>query len=777
MRNSGVAVEWMGVAGRRRGSLRYSGEDELSGSGGRLKDWLGRAAGPIASVLARARKPRGHGISLRTKLIVCILTAGIASIIGLGVVVYRSGADAISSQVENRLTQIREIRGKQVQNQLDSLANAFGALSTDISVAAAISLLRDGWAELGYGREADTRRARLADYYRERVLPQVAGGGRTILTETDLLPRTDRGQDLQALFIAGNPAKAGEREALRDHPVSNPYTLAHGTYHAWFAELALRFALHDIVLVEPEDGVVVYSVEKEIDLGTKLIGGPHADSGLGRLVREVLRDPKRGEVRYSDFSFYLPSDNRPMMFIATPVFSQWKLIGVVAGKIPTSMLNDILSGQNRWSEEGLGESGEVYIVGADRLLRSESRFMIEQPERFLDQLAGFGVPAEEVEQIRARGTAVMLRRVGTEAADGAFGRRSETRVLRDYRGITVLSSYAPLPLRGLDWAIVAEIDEDEAFRPLKDFGRTVTITTSILGFILTMLAFWLSSWLLTPLWTLVTTVGRLEAGERGVEITRQSDDEVGRLAGAFSGLSQRIDGLNQQIDRKNEVYELMLGQLFPEGVARRLRRGEDYTVESAANATVVYLSLFGVQDTFGDHDGGPSFEMLNDLVEILDGLAEEAGIDKVKSTGEHYVGVCGLHVPRLDHARRAIGFAVRAQAAVEQYARSRERSIRVCVALASGVVHAGLIGRRRFVYDVWGQPCSDARRIAMGLAFDRIGLLESTYNLLGRPDVFEESSSELSPSLGTIVCHTAAIADISFLAGGAASGSGVRKAS
>ena len=124
-----------------------------------------------------------------------------------------------------------------------------------------------------------------------------------------------------------------------------------------------KYGYYDIFLIDP-DGYIFYTAARESDYQTNIIDGKYSDSSLGQLVREVLESKKYG---VADFAPYAPSNGDPAAFIAEPVVHDGKVDMVVALQLPLDGINAIMT-----HREGMGESGETYLVGEDLLMRSDS---------------------------------------------------------------------------------------------------------------------------------------------------------------------------------------------------------------------------------------------------------------------------------------------------------------------------------------------------------------------------------------------------------------------
>ncbi len=201
---------------------------------------------------------------------------------------------------------------------------------------------------------------------------------------------------------------------------------------------------YDIFLFDA-DGNLVYTVFKESDFATNLVTGPWKDSDLGSAFRAARDNPRPGFQAFFDFKAYAPSNGAPAAFVSTPVLgADGHLLGVFAVQMPIGEMNTIMQ-----DTAGLGETGETYLVGGDRLMRSNSRFS-EEPT-------------------------LLKRTVDTEAVRLALKGESDVALLPDYRGETVFSAYQPLTFAGVTWAMLAEIGEAELLAPVAAM-RTFMLT-------------------------------------------------------------------------------------------------------------------------------------------------------------------------------------------------------------------------------------------------------------------------------------------------------------
>ncbi len=221
------------------------------------------------------------------------------------------------------------------------------------------------------------------------------------------------GTEELALREGGGPEYGWRHHQL--HPLARQFVLGRGYYDFFLIGL---------------DGTIYYTVEKESDFAGRLTGTALADSHLAQVWRRALALPP-GQVATSDMWPSAPSNDDPAIFMALALRDGLgEAIGVIAFQLPTARLVEIMNYRS-----GMGETGETYLVGRDRLMRSNSRFV--ERSTILQQSVDTSTVAEAL--------------AGNEGYD----------YVPDYRGIEVLSAYTRFELDGIQWAMMAEMDRAE----------------------------------------------------------------------------------------------------------------------------------------------------------------------------------------------------------------------------------------------------------------------------------------------------------------------------
>ncbi len=194
------------------------------------------------------------------------------------------------------------------------------------------------------------------------------------------------------------------------------------------------YGYYDLFLFNP-DGYAFYTAAKEADYQTNLLTGKYSSSNLGKLVKQVADTKQFGLI---DFAPYAPSNNEPCAFIAQPVINNGQVEIIVALQLSLESINKIMQ-----EREGMGKTGETYLVGSDYLMRSDS---------YLDP---------NNHSVKASFANPNSGSVKTEAIEEGLAGKDGNKIIIDYNGNRVLSAYTPLKVGNETWVLVGEIDEHE----------------------------------------------------------------------------------------------------------------------------------------------------------------------------------------------------------------------------------------------------------------------------------------------------------------------------
>ena len=652
-------------------------------------------------------------LSIRSKLLLLLMVSGLAAALAISSIGYVRSDQALRAAVWDQLLAVRETKKGDIIRYLDSQERAFAVLAAQGQVQVALPAFRTAVAALA-AQPAAAELADLTAFYQTDILPQLPEAGRPLSADT-LLPTDAQGVRLQQRYIANNPNQQGKRD-LYEGPSATPdaYDAVHKTYHAHFLNMMRQLKLYDIFLIDDQTGDVLYTVEKEIDFATNLTNGPYRNSGLAQAFRTVRDAPAdQNGVVFVDFDHYGPSFGAPAAFLAAPVFQNGNRVGIIVGQVSIDEMNAALTSGGDWINEGLGTSGEVYLVGGDGYARSDSRFLIEDKAGYLDQLAKLGVEPAEIAAIDQSGHSVLNQHFATLAVERAQSGETGADTIRDYRGIEVLSAYAPIDFGGHRWAIIAEKDVAEALGPLHDLRRVILIATGAIAMAITIFALISARAFVSPLLRLQLGVERLKSGDTQFKVAVKGNDEFATLATAFNGMLSEIVRRNGIIESKTAEYEKLLRNVLPDTVADRFNGGELIVADTFENVSIIYAVIVGLDVIQRDHSANDIIRLLNELIDLFDESAERHGVEKVKTIGDAYLAACGLSTPRLDHRQRAAAFADEIQSILRRFNEAKGLHLTLSIGLSNGEVDAGIVGRKRFVYEILGECVSEARRLAL----------------------------------------------------------------
>ncbi len=364
-----------------------------------------------------------------------------------------------------------------------------------------------------------------------------------------------------------------------------------------------------------------------------------------------------------------------------------------------------------WREDGIGETGETYLVGDDFSMRSISRFLIEDREGYFDALRDLGYPEKTIAQLDYFDSSILLQKVHTPAAMHALEGGRDTAIIDDYRGVSVLSSFGPVAFGDQQWALFVDVDEAEAFAAVDALNRILVLSGLALALVMAALSTFVVRRLVEPI------VDLAEAAE-----------EVGD--GNFNTMVSSLREQREAIEFKNTENTKLLLNVLPPPIAERLKDGETQIADAFPSASVVFTDLVGFTNWSRGLPPMVVLTMLDDLFGSFDEVATELGVEKIKTIGDAYMAVCGLPVPNPKHAETMALLAGRILICLEEFNARNGTQLRMRVGLHCGPVVAGVIGTSKFIYDLWGETINMASRMESTGVPDEIQISEAFYDAL-----------------------------------------------
>lgn len=651
------------------------------------------------------------GLSIRSILLIMLLLVSVASSVVVGLIGYVNGRTSLQQAAFDRLIEVRNSRAREItalftniENSLQVAVRGQSAAEATVAFTAAFQDLEEN-AELTLEQQGD-----LTTFFTDSFASRLADATGESVDAATFVP-TGAAQSYLAYHYTAPFKDFAEAVAVDDAGDGSTWSAVHAQYHDFFRRMAALYQLEDVLLIDTE-GNIVYTAFKGIDLGANLDSGPLARTNLADAYTEVLRSNVADSVVFTDFEPYPPSLETPAAWAVAPVVIDGTIVGAVAIEMPIARINDVMSGGGDWGASGLGRTGETYIVGADdELMRSTSRDLAEDPERFESEAIAAGTPPSVVRQAVETGSTLLLQPVRTDAVASAAAGNIGTTLASGYLGGETIAAYAPLDIRGLDWVIVAEIDSAEAFEPVDDFTRNLVLSSAIIVLVVSLLSLVIAGAIVRPLRRLRDAARRIAAGETGVQVNAGTSDELADVASAFNDMSRSLQVKEELLAEQQAENERLLLSLMPEPLARKYREGQRTIAFDHQEVTVMFADIVGFEAFSRGKTSEAALEYLNEIIRAFDEAADRLGVERVRTTRSGYLASCGLTVPRVDNARRMVDFAVEIHRILQRIGAKYGASLDLRAGLDTGTVTSGLVGQSHIVYDLWGDAVTLAFQV------------------------------------------------------------------
>ena len=230
-------------------------------------------------------------------------------------------------------------------------------------------------------------------------------------------------------------------------------------------------------------------------------------------------------------------------------------------------------------------------------------------------------------------------------------------------------------------------------------------------------------WTFIPVTYMVTSLSRAEQIEK---LARERSQQACKLQEALA-----------QLEIEQSKSEELLLNVLPQLIAERLKRNETNIAETFADVTVLFGDIVGFTELSSRIPAPKLVQMLNDIFSEFDHLAERHGLEKIKTIGDAYMVVGGLPKPRPDHAEAIANMALDMQQCLRHLSVKYQESFSLRIGINTGPVVAGVIGIKRFIYDLWGDTVNIASRMESQGLNGCIQVTETTYEYLRDQYYFE----------------------------------------
>ena len=667
-------------------------------------------------------------LSIKSKLQIMILTASLGSILVVGYLSGRKSQEILTDRIFSQLTSVRSSKAYQIEIYFKTLRNQLETLSENRLAVEAMTDFNREFKQLNQRPISLDQDKAIEDYYNQEFLPRLAKNIEGAPVFETYRPNSSESRYLQYNYIANNPHPVGKKDELESAKDDSGYSKVHARYHNLFRNLIKRFGYYDLFLIDAETGDVIYTVYKETDFSSNLYRGTYSNTNLAQVAKQVRDNPDRGAIQLVDFQFYRPSYNSPAAFMAAPIYDGTRRVGILAIQLPVDEINKVLAGDRSWKQDGLGDSGETYLVGNDLRLRSAARLFIENPTTYLDVLRENKVRPETVRLIEQMKTSLLLHPIETTAARESLQGNSGTQIIKGYRGNEVLSSYAPMNIPGVNWGIISEMAFSEASTPISSLQSYLLLCTIILILVVTLYATIASQSFMRPIDLMVQRFRNADLGDLSDELEITSQNEISELANIFNSLVGQIRQKTAAITQKDQENETLLLNILPRPVMQRRQQGDKNIIDQLSQVTIIVIQIGDLEKVNQQRGNQTTVDSFDEWVTFLDDKAERAGIERLNCFGDRYIAACGLTKLRIDHVKRSVDFAQDALSLIKEVNQKYNLNFSLRIGIHTGNLTAALIGQKKFQYDIWGEPIRVADQLTPQAGANTIRVTQAIYD-------------------------------------------------
>lgn len=489
---------------------------------------------------------------ISTKLIVNTVIISIFSVlvstIAIGWMIYANANSFLEKLAIERFISLRDSKVDQIQDYYNTIAKQVVTFAHDYTIVKGMQEFITAFNDYDVKAGKAKYKTDVIKQYIEQFANEYANlnAGATIDTTKLLNMLNDKAFTLQYNYIIQNPYPMYNKSKYDYDPGDSKYNQIHKQFHPVIKEYQDKFKYDDILLADAKTGNIVYSVQKNLDYTTSLITGPYAQSSIGEVFKQANAATSKDFFAITDFTSYLPICNKVAAFVAAPIFDEMdNKIGVLIFHISPDFMNKVMTSNGRWKQSGWGNTGETYILGHDSIMRTTSRFFVEDPAGYLQQMAKLGVDAKTLRMIQAKQTTIGLQEIHSVGAKAVVQGKTGVAYYKDYRKQPVIAVYGPINIPGLKWGVICGIDTIEAFAAVHELANKVILYSVIIIFIISVIAISiglkLSRQISGPIEKFSNIIYLLaKKQDLTKRIKVETDDELGQMAKALNTLISNL---------------------------------------------------------------------------------------------------------------------------------------------------------------------------------------------------------------------------------------------
>lgn len=575
-----------------------------------------------------------------------------------GLLALKDSSDAVKRSSEQQFQALATSRHTMLLTQLDSQQQLLNVLAHNRLTQEAIYSFKNPFVSYRYEVSApnlDNLKQQMGDWYKTKYQPYFQSQTRGLSVNTSQWLEKSKFETLllQKFYLADNPQPLGKQQLLEDRGDGSVYGQQHKKYHNSFKEIVERYGLQDLLLVDATSLDVLYNVTKGPVFASNLQNGAFADTELAKLAKNLKQKPKAG-LQFSAISAFSGYFQQQVLFFGIPVFhpnSADSPVGFLIAQYPVRRFTDLMTGDQKWHDLGLGQSGDIYLVDQQHTLVTELRPYLSDQARFKQEYPEFkagpyglgGYAKLQLDQVNL-------------ALAGKSGVTDAT----DYRGIDSLISWHPLQIGQQHYALIVQQDIAESMAAVSTIRTNLILSTLVAVLILGIVAVWLVYMLAQRFAKpMLTLRERIEYAAQSRDLTvgfeLNTKDELSaigsalsQLFGSFSTLVAKLSSSSEQsasaATQNLQISQECKSSAMQQGTAISGLLQQSQHLDLQLKQSAEQLRTSADQANYANQQAETGFQAVNNVASSMRHLADQVSssshsMDQLRSAATNIVTV------------------------------------------------------------------------------------------------------------------------------------------
>ncbi|MEC9281137.1 MAG: methyl-accepting chemotaxis protein [Bdellovibrionota bacterium] len=503
-------------------------------------------------------------LNLKAKLMLSFLGASVLPLFVLFFVSVMISESALENAAEEKVTALRDSKKQELKFFLNTVKKQVGVISDSSVSQEAARAFSVSMNEFEF---KDTNLQEIKEknikYMKEVFTKAYADANDGLTKDSTLL---SEGNDLYTDYLqyhyrVNNQSQI--RSDLMKADDGSSYSDEHAYYHGFFKNYQKQFGYNDIYIIGNSDNRVLYSVFKEADFAKKIKGNLYEKTGLYKVWEQAKSADDSKEVFFSEVERFPSSYDYPSMFAASPIFVDGKNIATLVFQLNIDQLNEIMTNDREWEKTGYGKTGQVYLVGADKKMRSTDRFFENDLEAYLKRI---DESSSDIKVAKAQYSPMLSVEVNSQGVQSSLAGHTGVAEYKNHLGEDVIGAYTKFEFNALKWVLVSEINASEALSSVGSMIKDNVLVMGLSILAVVLLSIFISGQISGPIRSVARAIEALANGSLQSDVVAKSKDEVGQmlsslqntletLRGVFS--ADRVDwnDVKRQKEREKEALE------------------------------------------------------------------------------------------------------------------------------------------------------------------------------------------------------------------------------